>query len=257
MGRGTARGRSPGAAGHPGGGPGAAGRTVALVAAHREADLVGDTVRALRGLGGVEDVVVVDDGSDDGTAAVALGAGATVLRVPRRVGKGRALEGALRRLPPADVWLFADADLGATAANLGPVLEAVRSGRADLAVAVPPPQPGGGFGIVRRFAAGAIRALGGLEVRAPLSGQRAITGAALRACRPLAGGFAVETAMTIEAARRGFRVVEVPVDGLRHRATGRGLRGFAHRGRQAIDVAGAALRALLRRGLDRGARGSR
>jgi hypothetical protein len=221
---------------------------VALVAAYREAARVGETVRALRRLGGLDGVVVVDDGSDDATAAVALGAGATVLRVPRRVGKGRALEGALRRLPSADVWLFADADLGATAASLGPVLEAVRSGRADLAIAVPPPQPGGGFGIVRRFAARAIRALGGLEVRAPLSGQRAITGAALAACRPLAPGFAVETAMTIEVARRGFRVVEVPVDGIRHRATGRGLRGFAHRGRQGIDVAAAALRALPRPG---------
>jgi hypothetical protein len=224
------------------------------VAAHREAARVGDTVRALRRLSGLDDVVVVDDGSDDGTAAVALGAGATVLRVPRRVGKGRALEGALRRLPPADVWLFADADLGTTAASLGPVLEAVRSGRADLAIALPPSQPGGGFGIVRRFAAGAIRALGGLEVRAPLSGQRAITGAALGACRPLARGFAVETAMTIDAARQGLRVVEVPVDGLRHRPTGRGLRGFAHRGRQGIDVAAAALRALLRGGLGGGAR---
>jgi hypothetical protein len=229
-----ARGGDPGRRGEaPGPHGGTPGRTVALVAAYREAARVGETVRALRRLGGLDDVVVVDDGSDDATAAV---------------GKGRALEGALRRLPSADVWLFADADLGATAASLGPVLEAVRSGRADLAIAVPPPQPGGGFGIVRRFAARAIRALGGLEVRAPLSGQRAITGAALAACRPLAPGFAVETAMTIEVARRGFRVVEVPVDGIRHRATGRGLRGFAHRGRQGIDVAAAALRALPRPG---------
>ncbi|HXF72632.1 MAG TPA: glycosyltransferase [Actinomycetota bacterium] len=237
--------------GRPAEGP---GRVVALVAAHREAALVGDTVRSLRRLAGLDEVVVVDDGSDDGTAAAALGAGATVLRVPRRVGKGRALEGALRRLPPADVWLFADADLGATAERLAPVLREVVSGRADLAIAVLPPQPGGGFGIVRRFASGAIRALGGLEVRAPLSGQRAITGRALSACRPLAPGFGLETAMTIAAARRGFRVVEVPVDGLRHRPTGRGLRGFAHRGRQGIDVAAAALRVLLREGRRRGAR---
>jgi hypothetical protein len=40
--------------------------------------------------------------------------------------------------------------------------------------------------------------------------------------------------MTIDAARAGQRVVEVELD-LHHRATGRTLGGFLHRGRQLID----------------------
>ena len=153
-------------------------------------------------------------------SSVALAAGATVLRIPRRIGKGGALEGALRRLPAPDVWLLADADLGATAACLAPVLDTVLEDRADLAIAVLPPQAAGGLGTVRRFAARAILLLTAFEAEQPLSGQRAIRGAALEACRPLAAGFGVETAMTIDALRAGLRV---------RRGAGAGPRAPRHR----------------------------
>lgn len=222
-------------------------RAVALVTARDEEDRVGATVGALRNLE-LDEVVVVDDGSSDETAAAALGAGATVLRIPRHAGKGKAMEGALRRLPPADLWLLADADLGATAAGLGSLLELVHGGRADLAIARFPPQEGGGFGIVKRASAGSIRLLARFDAEEPLSGQRVLTAACLAAVRPLAGGFGVETAMTIDAVRAGMRVVEVPVRGLAHRPTDRRLAGFAHRGRQGVQIAGAvAARAVRRR----------
>jgi glucosyl-3-phosphoglycerate synthase len=231
--------------------PAAAGvielRVVALVPAHDEGDLVGATVRSLLTVPGVEEVVVVDDGSRDATAAVALSAGATVLRIPRRIGKGGALEGALRRLPPSDVWLLADADLGTSAAALAPVLDAVLAGRADLAVAILPPQAARGLGTVRRFAARAILLLTGFTAEQPLSGQRAIRAEALRACRPLAAGFGVETAMTIDALRAGLRVWEVPAPGLAHRATGRDAAGFVHRGRQGLEILRAVTVRMLRR----------
>ena len=220
-------------------------RVVALVPAHDEADRVGETVEALREIPDVSEVVVVDDGSIDATATVALAAGATVLRVPKRAGKGGAAEGALRRLEPADIWLFTDADLGATAAGVDVLLKEVRDDHADLAIAVFPPMPGGGLGLVKRFAGRAIAALAPFEPVEPLSGQRAISSACLSACRPLAAGFGLETAMTIDAARARFRIHEVAVSGLSHRATGRGVRGFAHRGRQGWDIARAvAVRAV-------------
>ncbi|MGZ8620777.1 MAG: glycosyltransferase [Actinomycetota bacterium] len=211
-------------------------RVVALVPARNEADQVGATVAALRAIPGVEEVVVVDDGSTDATASEALAAGAVVLQIPRPAGKGRALEGALRRLPSPDVWLFADADLGATAGALEAVLVPVFEGEADLAIATFPPGQGGGFGIVKRMAARAIRLLAGFDAAEALSGQRAVTASALSACRPIARGFGVETAMTIDAVRAGLHVVEVPVP-LSHRPTGRDLRGFVHRGRQGLDIA--------------------
>ncbi|MBI3647769.1 MAG: glycosyltransferase [Actinobacteria bacterium] len=221
-------------------------RVVALVPARDEGDRVGDTVAALAGIPGVAEVVVVDDASTDGTASAALAAGATVLRVPARAGKGAAMEGALRRLAPADVWLFADGDLGSSARGLGVVLDKVLEGAADMAIATFPVLSGGGLGTVKRFAARAIAGLARLEVSEPLSGQRAISSRCLAAVRPLAGGFGLETAMTIDAAREGFRVVEVHVAGLTHRPTGRSLRGFAHRGRQGLDIARAVVARAVR-----------
>ena len=53
---------------------------------------------------------------------------------------------------------------------------------------------------------------------------------------PFAPAFGMEIGMTIDAARAGFRVVEVELD-LAHRATGRTLRGFLHRVRQLVDFA--------------------
>ena len=212
-------------------------QVVALVAAHEESDRVASTVSALHAL--VDEVIVVDDGSSDATSSTALLAGATVLRAPRRLGKGRAIEEALGRLPGSAVWLFADADLAESASLLGPLLVAVREGRADIAIAAFPKLGGGGFGIVKRLAGRSIRALCGWDPREPLSGQRVLTAYALSAVRPLAPGFGLEVGMTIDAVRSGLRVVEIPVDGLAHRPTGRGPRGFAHRARQGADIVGA------------------
>ena len=84
-------------------------------------------------------------------------------------------------------------------------------------------------------AAGIRRATGWTPAQ-PLNGQRCLTRAAFDAARPLARGFGVETAMTIDLKRMGLRVTEVEVD-LAHRVTGTDLRSQLHRARQFADVA--------------------
>lgn len=211
-------------------------RVVAVVAARNEAGRVGATVRAIRALSGVDEVVVADGASGDGTAEEARSAGARVLRGPRGGGKGAALEAVLSRVEPADVYLFLDADLGSSAAQAEALLDQVISGRADLAIGVLPRQTAhGGFRLVKRAAGRAIRALCGFRAVEPLSGQRALSADALAAVRPLAPGFGVEVAMTVDAVRAGLRIREIPVV-MTHAATGRDLGGFLHRARQGLDL---------------------
>jgi glycosyltransferase involved in cell wall biosynthesis len=219
---------------------------LALVAARNEGSRVGPTVEAIRGLG-LDEVVVVDGASTDGTAEAARAAGARVLLAPRAGGKGAALEGAVARLDPPEVYLLLDADLGPTAARAGALVDAVAQGRLDLAIGDLPPQPGhGGLGLVKRTAGTAIRALCGYRANEPLSGQRALRREVMDAVRPLSHGFGVEVAMTVDAVRAGFRVGEVHVD-MTHAPTGRDLAGFAHRARQGLDVLRASAPRLLRR----------
>lgn len=221
-------------------------RVVAVVAARDESGLVGPTVEAIRSLG-LDEVVVVDGGSIDGTAEEAAAAGARVLRAPVVGGKGQALEGALSRIEPADVYLLLDADLGDTAKEAGALVDEVLEGRADLAIASFPPDPRStGFGLVKRTARFLIRALSGFHAREPLSGQRAVTARALEAARPLARGFGVEVAMTVDASRAGFRVREIAVP-MRHVPSAGDLRGSLHRVRQGRDVLRAAAARTFRR----------
>jgi glucosyl-3-phosphoglycerate synthase len=208
---------------------------VAVVAAWNEEATVAETVTTLRCVPGVDAVVVAADGCTDRTADEARAAGVRVLIRAGRAGKGGALEAAVARTPQAGIYLFVDADVGETAGAAAAILVPVLEDRLDLAIGRLPAQPGGGFGMVRQVAAGAVERLGGWRPEAPLSGQRAVRADVLRACLPLARGFGVEAAMTIDALRLGYRVGEVPVE-MRHRATGRSVAGFAHRGRQGWDV---------------------
>jgi glycosyltransferase involved in cell wall biosynthesis len=216
--------------------------TVVLVAAHDEADRIGDTLAALREAFPGARLLVADDGSADETAAVAVAAGAEVVSTGRDIGKGGAMTAAARRVvaAPPPLVVVCDGDLGASAVHLRELAEAVRDGRGDLAVATFARKVGGGVGAAVGFARWTLRRLTGLELQAPISGQRAMRGEVLQAVVPFAPRFGMEIGMTVDAHRAGFRVVEVPLD-LEHRATGRTLRGFAHRGRQLADFAAVTL----------------
>ena len=242
---------------------------LAIVTARNEGERIRATLDGLAlAFPGVP-VWVADDGSTDDTAAIAAAAGARVVRSGRPVGKGgaatAAASDALRharaaragreggaateeagdalgdaRATPAGrdgslIFVFCDGDLGESARSLDPLAAAIRDGRADMAVAIFARRLGGGIGLAVGLARRSIRRRCGLEMTAPLSGQRALSEAALADMLPFAPGFGMETGMTIDAVRAGRRVVEIELD-LSHRATGRTLGGFVHRGRQLLDI---------------------
>ncbi|HUB99285.1 MAG TPA: glycosyltransferase [Solirubrobacterales bacterium] len=212
----------------------------AIVAAHDEADRIAATVTALRETFPAAAIWVADDASGDGTAELAMAAGAQVVSRGRPHGKGAnvtaAVEAALSAEPEPRLVLLCDGDLGASAAALAPLVAAVRGDEADLAVAAFSRRVGGGFGVALSFARWAIRRLCGAETAAPISGQRALRVETLRSTLPFARGFGMEIGMTVDAVRAGYRLHEYELD-LEHRATGRNLAGFLHRGRQLLDFA--------------------
>jgi glycosyltransferase involved in cell wall biosynthesis len=212
----------------------------AIVAARNEADRIGATLAALREAFPGAALWVADDASTDGTAEAALAAGAQVVSRGRPHGKGAnvtaAAAAALSVETPPRLVLLCDGDLGASAAQLVALVETVERDECDLAVAAFGRRIGGGFGLALGFARWAVRRRCGLEARAPISGQRAMTQEVLRAVLPFARGYGMEIGMTIDAVRAGYRVREYELD-LAHRVTGRSLAGFAHRARQLLDFA--------------------
>jgi glycosyltransferase involved in cell wall biosynthesis len=218
------------------------GDTAVIIAAKDEQDRIAATVEAAASLPGVDLVVVVDDGSADATGRLAEGSGAKVVRHSRNRGKGAAMEtgAAAARLLDRDVprhLLFLDADLGESAKQAGPLIEPVRNGSADMTIAIFSELVKlGGHGFVVRLSRDGIKRLTGWTAGQPLNGQRCLTRAAFDAGQPLASGFGVETGLTIDLLRKGFKISEVEVP-LSHRATGTDWRAQVHRGRQLRDVA--------------------
>ncbi|SDS60304.1 glycosyltransferase [Microlunatus soli] len=235
------------------------GRVACVIPAKNEETTIAATVAAARELPQVATVIVVDDGSSDGTAQHATAAGAIVVGHDRNRGKAAAIESGVNalgvleqrdNLPEATAILLLDADLGESAAGAAPLIGPVVSGAAALTIGVLPAQttddgsPAGGHGIVLNTARRGIEELSGFSARAPLSGQRCITRRAFELASPLAAGFGIEVGMTIDVVRAGLTVQEIDVD-LQHRATGNDLAGQLHRAKQLKDVT----RALTARGL--------
>lgn len=218
---------------------------LAAVPCYEESDIVGETVQALSGITSMRDIVVIDDASSDGTARRAALSGARVVAQGENLGKGGSLNRVLAGLD-FDLLLMVDGDLGRHASEARKLLEPVVDGVADLAIAAfPPPSTRGGFGFAQGLARWGIARLGGVSMRSPLSGQRAMTRDAFSLLAPFDGGFGVEVGMTIDALRAGLRVVEVET-AMSHRETARDFAGFVHRGRQFGSILAAISRRAAR-----------
>ena len=231
-----------------------------VVAARNEGARIESTLASLRRALPRAELWVADDASRDDTAELARAAGARVVSGRRHAGKGAAVSAAARlalagragppgragpgphaatgpaeRPPERELFLLCDGDLGDCAGELAALVRAVGDGRAELAIAAFRERRGGGFGLVRGFARWAIRRGCGVELEAPLSGQRALGAELLGRVLPLAGGYGMELGITIDAVRAGARVAELELP-LHHRVSGRTPAGFTHRAWQLLDL---------------------
>ena len=208
---------------------------VAVVPAHNQIQSIGATVKALLELEELGEVVVVDDGSNDGTGEAAREAGARVISLPKNIGKGGAVSKAVDASGAPDGYLLIDADLSSSASHAKILLDMLTNDAADMIVAVfPKAGRSRGYGIVKRMAIRLLLSATGRSFEEPLSGQRAIRGPLLRSLN-LASGFGLEIGMTLDVAAKNARILEIDVPFI-HRASGRNIAGFVHRGIQGADL---------------------
>ena len=189
-------------------------RIAVIIPALDEEEAIGLVIGAIPA--GVDDIIVVDNGSRDRTAEVARQAGARVVQEPRR-GYGQACLAGIAAAGPADILVFLDGDRSDYPQQLDAVVGPILAGEADLVIGsrhlgrrAPGAHPWHAV-LGTRLSVGLMNLSIGTRAT-DLGPFRAITASALRqlAMRDRNYGWTVE--MQVKAQRAGLRVVEVPVD---------------------------------------------
>lgn len=183
-----------------------------VIPAFNEADVIGNVVSTLSAAGSWREIIVVDDGSADGTAARAGEAGAIVVRHPYNKGNGAAVKTGIRRAT-GEFVMIVDGDGQHQAGDTNRI--AARLGEYDLVVGARPRSMQAnnarwlGNSLLNRFAT----YLTGRVIPDLTSGFRA----ARREClheflHLLPNGFSTPTTTTLAFIKAGYNVTFEPIE---------------------------------------------
>jgi glycosyltransferase involved in cell wall biosynthesis len=187
---------------------------VLLVPAYQAADTIGEVVKDC--LAVAERVVVVDDGSTDGTGEAARAAGAELLTQRENGGKGAALRRGFEHLLAEGVqWIATlDADGQHVPAEVAVLARAAEEQGADLVLGSRADLFDGMSKLRRnsnRISSGLISLIAGARLPDVQTGFRLYSAALLAETGFPEDGFEAESAVCVRAARGGYRIVAVPV----------------------------------------------
>ncbi len=189
-------------------------RAAAVVPAFNEATSIATVVEGVRGA--VARVIVVDDGSTDGTAEVAVAAGADLITHAVNRGKGHAVRTGLARVLAGDFthMLLIDGDLQHVPEEASQLLAAAAATGADVVLGTRQfdrsRMPASRYH-ANRIGSRALSWFVGAPVEDTQCGFRVFRVEALRPLRLVAAGYDIETEMLVKVRRRGGRVTSVPI----------------------------------------------
>ena len=201
-------------------------RPLVIVPAYNEERGIGRVIGSVRREMPEADILVVDDGSADGTARAAYSAGAAVARHPFNLGYGAALQTGYRFATRAgyEVLVQMDGDGQHDSSCIGVLLEPIRLGEADVAIGSrflggtggAAPKAAYDVPLARKIGISLFRAITALIIRQritdPTSGFQAMTRAVFSSF--IGEKFPADypdADVIIMLHRSGFRIVEVPV----------------------------------------------
>jgi len=190
-------------------------RLAVVIPAYQAATTIRDAVAHTRAAVPDASVIVVDDGSSDGTGEQGRGTGAVVVTHPRNRGKGVALRSGIARAceAGADVIVTLDADGQHPPGLIPRLLQPISDAEADLVLGAR--ARSGAMPLGRRFtnwiSAALASRIGGQDVRDAQTGFRAFTRAVAERLKPAGDRYEYEANFLLDALRAGFRVTSVEV----------------------------------------------
>ncbi len=212
----------------------------AIIPAYNEEANIVQTIKALKKLDLINEIIVVDDNSKDNTLSLALRENVRVIGKKTNKGKGHSMRIGYSYCK-GDVVLFVDADLKDTACECNKLLIPILDNQGDVTIAKFPHNGNrDGFGLVKRVAQFFVKRHTGKHIESVLSGQRAFKRQVLEDIGIKYNRFGIEVGMTIDIINNNYRLLEIDVQ-MDHQHRGKTLRGFIHRAGQLIDILKVAL----------------
>lgn len=184
----------------------------AVIPAYNEEKTIKDAIERTKKF--VDRVIVVDDGSTDGTFTEAKKTGVTVIKHEKNQGKTAALKTGFAHIGDSDIVVIMDADLQHLPEEIPLLIGAIEDG-CDLCIGsrlLSNSNHMPSFNkISNRVTSIVLSIMAGQKITDPQSGFRALKRETLDNLELVADRYAVEHIMILEAARKGFKIREIPV----------------------------------------------
>lgn len=190
-------------------------KIIAAIPCYNEEKFVGDVVRNARVY--VDEVVVIDDGSNDGTGEAAKAAGAVVVTHKTNGGYGQAIKSCFdaARAMDAEVLVILDGDGQHDAAELPLILAPILENSADIVIGSRFLNGTNGVPLYRKFGINVITWLFNIGAKTKVtdaqSGFRAYGSRSVNTISLTEEGMGVSVEVLLEARRKGLLIKEVPI----------------------------------------------